>query len=181
MAAVILSNAHICMGKMNTVYLLIIIIVTFSTLFSCWHIFVLLCVVLFVYQSIILYLCLSLLRFSDNGFGLGAYFLFMDIDQCFTYLLTSSLCNYTIIIPTENYFIAHFVMCTVNVNCGSSVNSNLREYCIVLFYKWNASLPVYYLHLTWRTSSPSYWHAEGGAKYSGDVTAQARIPFDEDS
>lgn len=98
-----------------------------------------------------------------------------------TYLLTSFLCNCTIIIPTENNFVAHFVMCTVDLNCGSSVNSNLREYCIVLFYKWNASVPVYYLHLTWRSSFRFYWHAEGGAKYSGDVTAQARIPFDEDS
>ena len=72
-----------------------------------------LCCFICIYQSIILYLCLWLLRcwrinkflycggFSDNGFGLGAYlccmldwttvtkyFLFVYVDQCFTYLLT---------------------------------------------------------------------------------------------
>ena len=72
-----------------------------------------LCCFICIYQPIILYLCLWLLRcwrinkflycggFSDNGFGLGAYlccmldwttvrkyFLFVYVDQCFTYLLT---------------------------------------------------------------------------------------------
>lgn len=62
-AAVILRNAHICIEKMNTVNILIIII-NFSTLFSLCYIFVLLCVVSFLYinQSINLYLSLWLLK-----------------------------------------------------------------------------------------------------------------------
>ena len=47
--AVILRNAHICIGKMNTVYILIIMIINFSSLFSLCYIFVLLCVVSFLH------------------------------------------------------------------------------------------------------------------------------------
>lgn len=153
-------------------------------------------------QSIILYLCLWLLRrwrsinpYITEGSHVGdVYFCCMSnwtprckiffclwilISVLLTYLLPP--CAITQLSSQLKTTLLHISWCAVNVNCGSSVNSNLREYCIVLFYKWNASLPVYYLHLTWRSSSPFYWHAEGGAKYSGGVTAQARIPFDEDS
>lgn len=135
-AAVILRNAHICIEKMNTVNILIIII-NFSTLFSLCYIFFLLCVVSFLYinQSINyfvpLFVTLETLKVNKSlhygGFScwgclfllhveldakMQDIFLLVDIDQCFTYLLTSSLCNYTIIIPTENNFVAHFVMCS---------------------------------------------------------------------